>query len=451
MMGWGMNLDKLHKYQETAVDYALDKIISYMMIGAGLGKTAIALTAIQRIGLPAIVFAPLRVATITWPDEIKKWTPELSYTILHGKYKDDKLTLDKDIYIVSYTSLKWFHGKVADDRFRIRNYFLVVDESSMLRNPSTQRFKLLRQLLPMFQSYRINLSATPNPNGYHELWSQYCILDDGERLGDTYYSFRSRHFNYHGPPIFKTELLKGHGPKILNKIQDITFRLSAKDYLELPPILYNRVMVEMPNRLKSAYKKLKKEFILNLPSEQIAAFSESMLLMKLRQFVQGAMYTSTGYDVIHKLKIAALKELMEIHSGNSILCAIQFKFEYDMITKEFGNDIPIIAGKTTTKNSIKYIQRWNENKIPLLLCHPLSLSHGVNLQSGGNIVLWYGLPWSLEQYHQLNARLHRQGQKNAVVVNNIILRGTIDEVIFKVLKRKDATMRELLDAIINHF
>lgn len=443
-------INKLHNYQHSAIAFALKHLNTYMMIDVGLGKTAIALHAIKQSRLPAIVFAPLRVASVTWPEEIELWTPELSYKVLQGRKKNDLILQDTDITLVSFTSLKWFYNRVEEGRLRYREYFLVVDEASMLKNPTTMRFKMLRNLLPIFTNYKINLSATPNPNGYHELWSQYYILDKGDRLGKTYYSFRSKHFNYTGPPVYKTSLKKGHEKAILNKITDITFRLSGDDYLELPPLLHNKISVKAPANVYNKYKTFEREFVLNLEQEQITAYSASALSMKLRQFIQGALYTSDSYEIVHKLKLKALRELIEAHSGQSVLCALQFKFEYDMISAEFGSNIPIIAGRTKTDSTIRHIKNWNKGSIPLLLCHPLSISHGMNLQTGGHVVIWYGLPWSLEQYKQLNGRLHRQGQKNAVVVNNVVMQSTIDEVIFKVLKKKNASMQELLDTIKNY-
>lgn len=446
----------LHKYQREAVDFILDVRQVYVMIDVGLGKTAIALDVINVTRCPAIVFAPLRVATIAWPLEIEKWTPHLSYAVLHGNNRERYLWDKKDIFLVSYSSIKWFHKMVATDRFRIRDYTLILDEASMVKNQSTQRFKLLSQLLPMFNDIRINLSATPNPNGYHELWSQYYMLNEGASLNTTFYSFRSSYFNYSGPPLYKMELREGAEKKIMNRIKDNTFRLDGNAYLELPDVVYNRIPTKMGPKIYKKYKEFERDFLIDLNNRQIAAFNASELSMKLRQYVQGAVYQEKGegergFDFIHKSKLEALKELMEANDHKPMLCAIQFKFEYKMICDYLKQNVPIVAGITSAAKSKKYIYKWNTGQIPLLLCHPASLGHGMNLQTGGNIIVWYGLPWSLEQYLQLNGRLARQGQLKTVVVNHIIMEGTIDETIFRALTKKNAVQQDLLNAMLRRY
>lgn len=434
----------LHNYQEKAIDFAIREQSSFMMIDVGLGKTAIALKAIQQVGIPAIVFAPLRTATITWPEEIHKWTADLTYVVLYGPAKDKKLKYQRDIYLISYSSIEWFYQAVLDQRFRWRRFFLVLDESSMIKDPSTKRFKYIQKLSRYMSAYRLNLSATPNPNGWHELWSQYYVLDDGHRLGFTYESFRSKYFIYTGPPMYKTMVQKGAAEKLTDLISDITYRLAGEDYLELPELIVNKIALLLPPKLRKQYNQLEKDLCLQLEEVDITAFNAASLVMKLRQFLQGALYTDgKEYSIVHTIKVKALKDLIEIHSGSSILCAIQFKFEYDMIIKALGN-VPIVAGRTTTKEAERNIKMWNDGQLPLLLCHPQSIGHGMNLQSGGNIILWYGLPWSLEQYIQLNGRLHRQGQKNAVVVNNLVFQDTVDQLILTALEDKDTSQQKLL-------
>lgn len=437
----------LHKYQEKAIEFAVQEKATYMMVDVGLGKTAIALKTIQQIGYEALVFAPLRVATVTWPDEIHKWTPELTYTVLHGPTKDRKLKYERDIYIVSYSSIDWFFNAIAERRFKIRRFFFVVDEGSMIKDSKTKRFKMTKRIAQIMSPYRMILSATPNPNGWHELWSQYYILDEGDRLGYSFFQYREKYFDYTGPPMYRTLLKKGAQAKITDLISDITYRLEGKDYLELPNLIYNEIKLQLPQGLRKQYSQLEKDLYLRFEKEEVTAFNAASLTMKMRQFLQGALYTTDGgYKVVHELKVKALKELIEIYSGQPILCAIQFKFEYDMIVKAFGK-VPIVAGRTTTDEALRNIRMWNAGQLPLLLCHPQSISHGMNLQSGGHIILWYGLPWSLEQYIQLNGRLHRQGQKNAVVVNNLIVEDTIDQLILKTLAEKKMSQQALLNAL----
>ena len=321
----------------------------------------------------------------------------------------------------------------------------------MIKSPTTIRFKTLKKVFPLWSDYRFCLSATPSPNGYHELWSQYYMLDKGQRLLTSYYHFRGTYFHYTGPPLYKTTIRKGSYERIRDAIKPITFRLDANDYLNMPETIYNDIPLELPKKLRSQYKELENNFFLEFAESEATAFSAAALSMKLRQFIQGAVYTDAKrgeFYPLHQIKIDALKELLETAAGQPILCPIQFKFERRMINEIIGGDIPCIAGGTTPTDSSKYIHLWNKGEIPLLLCHPASLGHGVNLQAGGHIMLWFGLTWSLEHYMQLNGRLIRQGQKSSsVTVNHLMMKDTIDERVAKVLKTKNATQSMLLDAL----
>ena len=212
----------------------------------------------------------------------------------------------------------------------------------------------------------------------------------------------------------------------------------------MPPIIYNEIKLDMTPKLAKHYKELEKEFFLNIGDTEIEVFNAAALSMKLRQFIQGGLYDEEKtWNFIHRIKLDALKQVIETSAGQPILCAIQFRGELAMIRKKLGQ-VPIIAGGTSAKVAAKYISSWNKGSIPLLLCHPASISHGVNLQAGGHILLWYGLTWSLEQYLQLNGRLHRQGQKNAVVVNHLVMRNTVDESVMQALRDKDSNQKKLL-------
>jgi len=426
---------------------------TFMAIDLGLGKTAIALKWFERIRKKyknsMVVFAPLRVCYTTWPDEIKKWTPHLKYQILHGPHKNTKLNYDADIYIVNYDGLKWFHKMMIKPERRWHRVHAVFDESTFVKSPSTQRFKILKKLSVLFTPYRMCLSATPVPNGYHDLWSQYFIMDGGQSLGKTFYKFRSRFFHYTGPPLYKTSIIPGSQKHIQNLIRPKTFRLKASDYITLPKYIHNEIKVKMDEKEFKDYKTLEKDFFLELDTAEVEAFSAAALSMKLRQYIQGGLYADVpgGYHKIHTRKIDALKEVIEGSAGQSVLCPIQFKFEYDMLCKAFKQQLPIIAGRTSAKESITLIREWNRGTIGLLLCHPASISHGINLQASGHIICWLGLTWSLEQYRQLIGRIYRQGQRKAVTVHHLIMKGTVDEKVLKALKKKDAVQSDLLLAL----
>jgi len=434
----------LHSYQEEAIDFCWKKIRPYSAIDIGLGKTVIALKTIEPSEVKTLVVAPLRVAQLTWPTEIEKWT-NLSYTVLHGKDKNRKLRQKKDIYIINYEGLKWLIGELTKGKVPYMN--LILDETSMVKSWKSVRFKILLTMLPMFRYYRLALSATPAPNGLQELWSQYYLLDEGKTLGKKVTPYLRKYFSYN-QDLHRYFVSKGSREAIYKRIRPITYRLRASDYIKMPPLIYNRIPIRMPRAIRNQYHKLERDFEDSAEENGVTAFNAASLSSKLRQFVQGALYTEKpAFKVIHRLKIKTLRELMDSANGQPILCAIQFRFEYELLKEEFGSHVPIIYGGTTKRNSKRYLEKWTRGELPLLLAHPGSLSHGLNLQAGGRIVAWLGLPWSLDQFHQFNGRLHRQGQKHGVIVNAIMFEDSIDEVVWGVLKQKDASMQDLLNAL----
>lgn len=430
------------------------------MVDRGLGKTAMALKAISATGMPAFVFAPKNVALITWPEEIKKWTPHLSYTVLHGKHKASRVHLNRKIYILNWDTgnIKWFYNQCRAGNFRLRKLFMVFDEMSMIKTQNTVRFDMIMALYRMFSKYKVALSGTPSPNGLHELWPQFKILDQGKRLGTAYYKFRDEHFYYSGPPTFRTTIKsEEEEKKIYDRIEDVTYRLSDADYGVLPPISYNAIRVSMSPKLQEQYDRLDNELKFELDGKEIAFdIADDNLtasMSKLRQFIQGGIYTAEKekgqkerpYTKIHQLKLEAIKELMAAEN-KPMLVPINFRFELDMFNKFFNRKVPYIAGGTKDQAMMNYVRLWNQGKLPLLLCHPASISHGMNLQYGSNLVVWFCMTWSLERYLQLNSRLHRPGQKSSrVVIHHIIMMNTLDEIVLKVLGSKDATQNRLLD------
>lgn len=457
-----MRVPPLHSYQEKAIEFVLANknvvnlvdnpvdvpwVPSYQAIDMGLGKTRITIESIKEMPGQTIVLAPLRVIYNTWPQELAKWAPDLSYTILHGRHKDYNITRSCRIYLVNYHGIPWLLKKLGGRRRAGLN--LVLDEISMVKDPSTQRFKQLRKLLKLFDGYRTGLSATPAPNGMHELWSQYFLLDGGVTLGKAFTPFNDKYFNYTGPPLYKRTLKEGAAKHILARITPLTIRLDADDYLKLPPYVYNVIDVEMPAKAMKAYKELEKEFASEIDGTEVLAWNTSSKAMKLRQMVQGGVYTDEGTLFLHEEKIKALKEIIESSNGQPILVPIQFKFEKALLEKHFPG-APFIVGGVKQSVADKALDRWNKGEIPILFCHPASISHGVNLQAGGHIVCWFGLTWSLEQYTQLNGRLRRQGQKNGVIVHHLCMKNTVDEGIFKGLTKKDASQKDLLLALKNY-
>lgn len=438
----------LHDYQINAHHFIKLRKHVYMMLDMGLGKTAIALSIMAVVPRPTIVLGTLRICYDVWPEEIQKWQPQLKHTILHGPDKHIRIKLKRDVYLLNYDGIPWFYKQCVEKNFAwSQKHILVIDESTFIKDPSTKRFNLLKKMDALFGPYRMCLSGIPSPNGLHELWPQYYMLDHGERLGAKVSHYRARYFDQTGPPRFKY-VPKEHSQKhIYKKIEDITIRLDANDHNKLPEVIYNAIRLTLPERLKKAYKKIEAE---GKSPDDIDDLNHSAVLNNLRQFAQGGLYDKGGpkYDKVHELKLVALKELVDTAAGKPILCAIHYKFELDMIQTYFKGPIPHITGKTNARIASQYIKKWVRGDIPLLLVHPRSVGHGVNMQAGGHIVVWYNLPWSLEAYRQLNARLVRQGQTAlTVILHHLVVNGTIDEAVIKVLASKEAIQQDLFSAI----
>lgn len=428
----------------------------YYAIDTGLGKTRIVLALAQKLKAPLLVLGPLHTILNTWPNEIEKWTPELTYSVLHGPFKTHNVEqLNKDIYLLNYEGLKWFYNYLRQPSSYWKPTMVCYDEASFVKSPSTQRFKILKRLSALHTEYRFALSATPAPEGYHNLWSQYHLLNP-DTLDSSYSKYQKSYFRYTGPPVFKTTLIKGQDVEIEKRIGPMTFRLKAEDYLKMPKLIYNKIYVGMPKTLRTKYKTLEKDFYLSLITDtkekhDVQVNNAAALTNKLRQFIQGGIYTDGGYPdyaKVHSHKINMLKELIESSGNSNIICLVQFRFEIDLLRKALGSKIAIIAGETKATLTQQHIKDWNDRKIPILVCHPASISHGLNLQSGGSIMVWLGLTYSMQTYYQTIRRLYRQGQTSkTVVVHHIMMRKTLDDEIYRVVKAKEHKQNTLLSRL----
>lgn len=433
---------ELYDYQRRAVTFGKEVRRVYFAADMGVGKTAITLTIIKELGLKAIVYGPLKVIQNTWPSEIKKWAPELTYAVIHGPSRVFSLMYDPDIVLINYDGLKWLSQQSGRWTKRIP----VFDEASMVKSHSTLRHKLLIKMRPLWHDYMFMLSGTPAPNSLMDLWAQYKLLDGGKRLGVNISEFRRRYcssISFPGVAVPVYSIVPGREKEIMEAIAPITFRLKAEDYLQLPDYVYNEIPCTLPAKIMDQYKQLERDFILELEEQVIEASSTATLGLKLRQFLQGCVYDENRAVVkVHTEKLDMLVDIVRA-STTPILCAINFRSELQMI-REALPGTPFIAGGSKDSQSI--IEAWNRREIPLLLCNPASMAHGVNLQDGGYTMLWYCLTWNLEHYMQFNARLRRLGQtaKN-VFVNQLIVPGTIDEVISKRLIKKESVQDGLLE------
>ncbi len=442
---------KPHSYQE----YAIDKIIELPAVGLfmdmGMGKTVSTLTAVLELLFDyfevskVLVIAPLRVADTTWTDEIDKWEHlgELKVAKVLGSKEDRSKALSKqaDIYVINRENVSWLV-----ERYKERWPFdmIVVDELSSFKSPKSKRFKDLKKVLPYIKRI-VGLTGTPAPNSLLYLWPQLYLLDRGERLGKTLTSYREKYFlpdkrNQH--IVYTYKLRPFADQEIHKKISDICISLSAKDYLDLPERIDNIIKVKLEDRIIKQYKEFEKQKLLELKDTDITAATAGVVVGKLLQMANGQIYDDEGQvHMIHDAKLEALSEIIENVNGQPVLVFYNFKHDYDSLIRRFKKLEP------KTLQTGQDIKDWNEGKTKILLAHPASVGHGLNLQAGGNIIIWYGLTWSLELYQQANARLYRQGQKNSVIIHHLVAEGTVDEHVMEVLQTKDKGQSTLLEAV----
>lgn len=421
----------------------------------GLGKTVIILTAINYLLNAgkirgALIVAPLRVAYNVWPEEIKKWDhlSHLTSTILHGPHKNKLLKDKKDIYVLNYEGISWLESTLS--RYKRDKYpfdMIVFDESTAIKNHQTVRFRRLKKIIKAFNR-RIILTGTPSPNTLEDLWSQYYMLDDGDRLGQSFTGFRTRYFykaDFNGfsyRPLPRTPL------EISDKVKDITVRLTAEEYLDMPELINNDVKWSMSEKVRKEYVKFEQTYLAEIGKETVVAVNAAALSIKLRQFLSGFIYSEDKTHEVHLEKIDILKEVVEQNRSEQVIIAIQFRYEYEMIQRVYPN-VPVIYGGLSPSTVRKRIQNWNGNNSPILIVHPASIAHGVNLQQGGRTIIWYSLPWSYEHYTQLRARLYRQGQKKPVVMHHLIANGTVETNVIKALSDKKTSESSFTKRLIS--
>lgn len=480
------SLHDLRASQNRIVDGIMANEGFMVAASMGVGKTGATLTACRRLldsfqVTHILVVAPLLVAEETWPEEIEAWghTNVLEYEVLTGspERREQRARRLPELTIINRENLGWLISFWGNDW---PYDMVVIDEMSSFKNPTKRNkptkkvleeataaiirnlpkglsdeeieqavvkgLKKIKGELTRFGALctvrsridrLVGLTGTPAPNGMLDIWSQYYLLDQGERLGTSYSSYRNRWFDgdYMG---YKYSLRGGAFDQIVERISDITVSMKTEDFVDMPPLVYNTVKVKLPPKVMDAYKKFERTLLLE--DHDIEAVNSGVLTGKLLQLANGSVYDEEGDVVeIHSLKIEALERIIEEAAGAPVLVAYSYQFDLEKLKKRFPH--AEVVGES--KNVVK---RWNEGKIQLLLAHPQSAGHGLNLQYGGCITVWYGLCWSLEYYQQLNKRLHRPGQVNTVFIHHIVAEGTMDERVMAVLPEKDATQDALLEA-----
>lgn len=388
------------------------------------------------------MIAPLRVASQTWPAEIKKWDhlKGLSYSVAVGTEKDRINALMKraTIYIINRENVDWLVNKSG---IPFDFDMVVIDELSSFKSYGAKRFKSLLKVRPSVRRI-VGLTGTPSSNGLMDLWAEFRVLDLGQRLGRYITHYRSAYFvpdKRNAEIIFSYKPLPGAEERIYNQISDITISMKSADYLKMPKCITNEVPVYLSEKEWSIYSDFRDEMVANLGDEEIDAVNAAVLSGKLLQMANGAVYDDKNKaHLIHDRKLDALEDLIEGANGKPVLVAYWYKHDLERIQKRF----PVRQIKSS-----KDIEDWNDGSIPIAVIHPASAGHGLNLQNGGSTLIWFGLTWSLELYQQTNARLYRQGQNETVVIHHIIAKDTIDEDVIVALTRKEKTQASLIDAV----
>ena len=438
-----------HNYQKYAIDYIESHPVAAVLLDMGLGKTVISLTAIFDLLFDSfevsriLVVAPLRVARDTWPAEIRKWEhlSGLTYAVAVGNARERKAALMQgaDVTIINRENLGWL---IDDSGIPFTYDMVVLDELSSFKNHKSKRFRALMKVRPKVKRI-IGLTGTPSSNGLMDLWAEFKVLDKGERLGRFITQYRTAYFmpdKRNGEIIYSYKPLPYAEDAIYRKISDITISMKSTDHLKMPELISTQYEVQLSAEERKRYEELKNDLVLELHGDEITAANAATLTGKLSQLANGAIYSDDGKIIeFHDRKLDALEDIIEAANGKPLLVAYWFRHDLERIRRWF--DVREIK-------SSQDIDDWNAGNIPVAVIHPASAGHGLNLQSGGSTLVWFGLTWSLELYQQTNARLWRQGQKSrTVVIQHIVTASTIDGQILNALKRKDKTQSALIAAV----
>lgn len=445
-------------YQQKAHEFLKANPRCALFLDMGLGKTVVTLTrikeliddfAVERV----LVIAPKRVAEDTWTKEKEKWDHlsdlRVSKVLGTAKQRKDALAADADIYVINRENVQWLVGEIGEAwPFDM----VVIDELSSFKSPQSKRWRSLKRVIKL-SKYVVGLTGTPAGNGYEDLWPEVYLLDGGEALGRTLTKFRESYFfpgARRGHVVYEWKLKQGAKERIDAKLRPFCLSMSKEDWLDLPPLIYNDVKVRMSKSEREEYDRFSQDKVLPLLEGELSTIDDmdsavvggtsAVVSNKLLQLANGAVYDDQG-DVyhLHDRKLDALEDIVEASQGQPILVFYTYKHDAQRIMARFP-EAKLMGGAED-------IEEWNRKNIPLLLCHPASAGLGLNLQQGGHIMVWFGLPWSLELLQQAEARLYRQGQEESVIVHRLLCEDTLDEKVLTALQAKDGTQRALLKAL----
>ncbi len=450
--------EQLHEYQRYCIEFIKKNPAVLLILEMGLGKTIISLTAIEELMFESfevnkvLIIAPLRVARDVWPEEIRGWShvKDLRCSVILGKKeaRTEALNADADIYIINRENLQWLVEELEKSHTPWPFDMAVIDELSSFKNCRSKRYRALNKVRP-FISRIVGLTGTPSSNGLMDLWSEVRLIDGGKRLGKYIGRFREQYFkvgdmNPYTGEVYNYIPLPGAEKEIYKKIGDITVSMKSLDYLEMPECINIRHEVEMNGKERKLYNSLKNNMILQLGGNNICAENAAVLSGKLQQMANGAIYDENKEIInIHERKLDMLEDLVEQSNGQSVLIAYWYQHDRTRIAERLKK-----AGYEPRElRSEQDILDWNSGRIQTALISPASAGHGLNIQKGGHILVWFSTIWSLEMFQQTNARLWRQGQKDIVTIHHIICKDTIDEDVLDALENKDTTQKRLIDAV----
>lgn len=457
-----LSISNLHNYQKACIEHIITHKHCGLFLEMGLGKTATTLTAIEALLNDycdidsVLVIAPKRVAESVWEEEAEQWEhlQHLTFSKIIGNQQQRIAAIHKkaDIHIISRDNIAWLCALFGGSKLPYD--MVVVDELSSFKSYKSQRFKSLKLTQPYFKRF-VGLTGTPAPNSLIDLWPQIYLMDRGARLGKTITAYRNQYFKpgkTNGNVVYSYDLLSDSEQQIHEQIKDICISMKADDYLEMPIRTDNFIKLRMPEDLKARYDEFEKEKVLELyeafitengeEKNEVSVLNAAALSNKLLQFANGAIYDEDkNVHQMHEIKLEALKEIVESSNGRPVLVAWSYQFDRDNIMKY------LKAYKPRELKKPQDILDWNAGKVQVMLAHPASAGHGLNLQAGGSTIVWFGLTWSLELYQQFNARLYRQGQKEHVVIHHLIMKGTHDEDVVAALKNKDKKQNALMESI----
>lgn len=441
---------KPHDYQAHAITYIQEQPIAALFLDMGLGKTIITLTALHTMMrerftvIRPLVIAPLRVARDTWPEELKKWDhlAGLTMAVMVGDVKQRRQALNAkaDIWVINRENIPWLVKELAGEwPFDT----VIIDELSSFKSHQSKRFKALIAIRSKIKRI-IGLTGTPAPNSLLDLWAPFRILDGGHRLGHRIGDYRNRYFTpgkRNGHIVYEWKLREGADDEIHNQISDITLSMKAIDHLDMPPMTMIDRKVTMSTTAWATYRQLKKDMVAELGDDTVIADSAGVLSGKLQQLASGAIYIDEAYNFaeIHDEKLQALDDVIEAANGDTVLVAYWYKHELTRLKARYPHGRLLDTDQDMAD--------WKKGQIPLGFIHPASAGHGLNLQSGGHVLVWLTTPWSLELVEQTNGRLYRQGQDKPVTVVRILTEGTIDTHVVQALATKDLTQTALINAV----